>query len=142
MSPDPAYIRALRFDYLGEVSTEANFRLQAWLTFDRSVRAKALEFADLEASTRELIGQELAKHGVRMGRHLWLRWLSYVLLFPIKLVLPTRLWVWLIYRSTLHALALYEKLAKRWGPGSPEFFARLVEHEVRQRDWARAYLGR
>jgi hypothetical protein len=135
-----AFIRALRFDYLGEVSTEANFRLQSWLTFDRSVRAKARELADLEAETRELIASELAKHGVRMGRHLWLKWLSYVLLFPIKLVMPTRLWVFLIHRSTLHALALYEKQALRWGAESPEFFARLVDHEVRQRDWAAAYI--
>src|SRR5205814_5427638 len=107
MKVDRAFIRALKFDYLGEVSTEANFRLQSWLTRSPEVAAKAQEFADLEAETREMIGQELARHGVRMGRCLWLRWSSYILLVPIKLVMPTRLWVHLIYRSTLHALSLY-----------------------------------
>ena len=50
-----AFIRALRFDHLGEVSTEANFRLQSWLTLDREVRFAARAFADLEARTRDLI---------------------------------------------------------------------------------------
>ena len=114
-----AFIRALRFDYLGEVSTEANFRLQSWLTFYRSVRVKARELADLEAATREPSPLELAKHGVRMGRHLWLKWLSYVLLFPIKVVMPTRLWVRLIHRSTLHALALLPEAGGALGSREP-----------------------
>jgi hypothetical protein len=138
---DQAFIRALKFDYMGEVSTEVNFRLQSFLTRQPEVAAKAREFADLEAETRELIGLELAKYGVKMGRCLWLRWLSYVLLIPIKLVLPTRLWVHLIYRSTLHALNLYESQRSRWGYISPEFFSRLIDHELKQRDWAREYLG-
>src|SRR5262249_39641241 len=137
-----AYIRALKFDYFGEVSTEANFRLQALLERRPEVAAKAEEFAALEAETRETIGRELARHGVRMGRCLWLKWISYVLLFPIKLVLPTRLWVYLIYRSTLHALKLYESQRARWESLNPEFFAGLIEHEVKQRDWAFDYLER
>ncbi|MEW6732085.1 MAG: hypothetical protein AB1489_12225 [Acidobacteriota bacterium] len=139
---DRAFIRALKFDYLGEVSTEVNFRLQAWVTRQPEVAAKAREFADLEAETRELIGVELAKYGVHMGSCRWLRWLSYLLLVPIKLILPTRLWVYLIYRSTLQALHLYQSQQDRWGQLSPQFFARLVDHEVRQRDWARDYLAR
>lgn len=139
---DRAYIRALKFDYLGEVSTEANFRLQAFLERHPEVAAKADEFASLEAETREMIGRELARHGVRMGRCLWLKWLSYVLLFPIKILLPTRLWVHLIHRSTLHALKLYEAQRSRWESVNPEFFERLIEHEVKQRDWAAEYLER
>lgn len=135
------FLRALRFDHLGEVSTEANFRLQAILTFDREVRAKAHELADLEARTRDLIAAELALHGVRVGRHRWLKWLSFVLLLPVKLVIPTPIWVRLIYRSTLHALALYESQRARFGAlGSPGFFDALVAHEVVQRDWAKAWI--
>jgi len=137
-----AYVRALKFDYLGEVSTEANFRLQGWLTWDREVRAKAFELADLEASTRELIEAELARHGVTVWRHRWLAWLTYVLLLPLKLLVPTALWVRLIHRSTLHALALYESQRARFGALSPEFFERLVAHEVVQRDWAAGWLAR
>ncbi len=138
---DRAFIRALKYDYLGEVSTEVNFRLQSYLTFKPEVAAKALEFAQLEADTRDLIAKELAKYDVKMGKCLWLKVISYVLLFPIKLVIPTNLWVHLIYRSTLHALKLYESQQQRWGALSPEFFARLVDHEVKQRDWARNYLN-
>ncbi|MBI4853832.1 MAG: hypothetical protein HY819_18715 [Acidobacteria bacterium] len=138
---DPAFIRALKVDYLGEVSTEVNFRLQSYLTFNAEVAKKALEFAELEASTRDMIGKELAKYGVRMGKCLWLKTISFILLIPIKLVLPTKLWVHLIYRSTLHALKLYESQQEKWGSINPEFFARLVDHEVKQRDWARDYLG-
>jgi hypothetical protein len=137
------FIRALRFDYFGEVSTEANFRLQAWLTFrDAEVRAKAHELADLEASTRELIRVELERHGVRIGRHRWLAWMTFVLLFPLKLLVPTSLWVRIVHRSTLHALTLYESQRARFGPLAPEFFEKLVAHEVVQRDWARAWLDR
>jgi hypothetical protein len=139
---DRAYIRALKYDYLGEVSTEANFRLQSYLTFQPEVAAKAREFADLEAATRELIGAELARHGVRMGRCLWLRWLTYSMLIIIKIIIPTYLWVFLIYRSTIHALKLYESQRARWGTINPEFFERLVDHEVKQHDWARDYLSR
>lgn len=139
---DPGYIRALKYDYLGEVSTEVNFRLQAKFTFNPEVAKKVLEFADLEAETRELIGRELARYGVKMGSCAWMRWLTYLLLLivPIKLIMPTRLWVFLIYRSTLHALELYESQQRRWGALSPEFFERLVAHEVVQRDWAYNYL--
>jgi hypothetical protein len=138
-----AFVRALRFDHLGEVSTEANFRLQAILTFDREVRAKAHDLADLEARTRDLIAAELALHGVRVGRHLWLKWLSFLLLFPVKLVIPTPIWVRLIYRSTLHALELYESQRARFGPlGSPGFWEKLVAHEVEQRDWAKGWIER
>lgn len=139
---DRAFIRALKYDYLGEVSTEINFRLQAKLTSQKEVAAKALEFAQLEADTRELIAKELAKYGVKMGRCLWLQVTSYVLLLPIKLILPTKLWVHLIYRSTLHALKLYESQQSRWGAINPEFFARLVDHEIKQRDWAKNYLAK
>ena len=137
------FVRALRFDHLGEVSTEANFRLQALLTFDGEVRKRAHELADLEARTRDLIAAELALHGVSVGKHRWLKWLSYVLLFPVKLLIPTPIWVRLIYRSTLNALALYESQRERFGPlGSPGFFEKLVAHEVEQRDWARGWIER
>lgn len=139
---DRAFIRALKYDYLGEVSTEVNFRLQAALTWQPEVAAKAREFAQLEADTRLLIGQELAKYGIKMGRCLWLRYLSFLLLLPIKLIMPTNLWVRLIYRSTLHALKLYESQRDQWGALSPTFFAQLVDHEVKQRDWAKDYLQR
>lgn len=139
---DRAFIRALRYDYLGEVSTEVNFRLQSYLTSKPEVAAKALEFAQLEADTRNLIGKELAKYGVKMGQCLWLKVISYALLLPIKLIMPTNLWVHLIYRSTLHALKLYESQQKRWGAINPDFFARLVDHEVKQRDWARDYINK
>ena len=139
-SIDRAFIRALKFDYLGEVSTEVNFRLQARLTLQPEVAAKAREFADLEAETRELIGEELARHGIKMGRCLWLRWLSFVLLIPIKLLMPTRLWVHLIHRSTLHALKIYKSQQERWGHLNPVFFDRLIAHELKQRDWAQEYL--
>jgi hypothetical protein len=139
---DPAFIRALKVDYLGEVSTEVNFRLQSYLTFNKEVSKKALEFAELEASTRQMIGKELAKYGVKMGNCLWLKVLSFILLIPIKLILPTNLWVHLIYRSTLHALKLYKSQEEKWGKINPEFFARLVDHEVKQRDWAKDYLER
>ncbi len=137
---DRAFIRALKFNYLGEVSTEINFRLQAWLTLQTEVAAKAREFALLEAATRELIGRELTRHGVHMGRCLWLRGLSYLLLFPIKLIIPTRLWVYLLYRSTVHALKLYQYQSRRWGDLNPEFFAQLLAHEEVQYQWARDYL--
>ncbi|MBL8148368.1 MAG: hypothetical protein JNN15_00390 [Blastocatellia bacterium] len=137
---DPAFIRALKFDYLGEVSTEVNFRLQSLVTYNKEVAAKAKEFADLEAATRQLIGNELERHGVKMGKCLWLRVISYILLLPIKLILPTRLWVHLIYRSTLHALKLYQSQRAKWETINPEFFERLIDHEIKQRDWAEAYL--
>lgn len=139
---DPAFIRALKIDYLGEVSTEVNFRLQSYLTFNKEVSKKALEFAELEATTRQMIGKELAKYGVKMGKCLWLKVLSFILLIPIKLILPTHIWVHLIYRSTLHALKLYKSQEEKWGHINPEFFARLVDHEVKQRDWAKNYLER
>lgn len=139
---DPAFIRALKIDYLGEVSTEVNFRLQSYLTLNPEVAKKALEFAQLEKDTREMIGKELARHGVKMGQCLWLKVLSFIMLIPIKLVLPTKIWVHLIYRSTLHALKLYESQQEKWGKINPEFFVRLVDHEIKQRDWARDYLQR
>src|SRR5689334_1838290 len=139
---DRAFIRALKYDYLGEVSTEVNFRLQSYLTFNSEIAKKALEFAQLEADTREMIGKELAKYGIKMGKCLWLKIISFILLLPIKLILPSQLWVHLIYRSTLHALKLYESQQQKWGSINPEFFARLVDHEVKQRDWARDYLSR
>ncbi len=139
---DRAFIRALKYDYLGEVSTEVNFLLQSYLTFNPEIAQKALEFAQLEADTRKMIGIELAKYGVKMGPCLWLKILSFVLLIPIKLILPTQLWVHLIYRSTLHALKLYESQQQRWGAINPKFFDRLVDHEVKQRDWARDYLAK
>jgi hypothetical protein len=135
-----AYLRALKYDYLGEVSTEVNFRLQAYFTREIEVAAKAKEFADLEASTRQLIGAELARFGVKMGNCQWLRIITFVLLIPIKLVLPTRIWVRLIYHSTIHALKLYREQERRWGAINPEFFRLLVEHEIKQHDWAQSYL--
>jgi hypothetical protein len=139
---DRAYLRALKYDYLGEVSTEVNFRLQSYFTRETEVAAKAKEFAELEASTRQMIGEELARFGVKMGRCQWLRILSFILLIPIKLILPTRLWVYLIYHSTIHALKLYREQEKRWGQINPEFFRLLVDHEVKQHDWAETYLQR
>ena len=138
---DRAFVRALTVDYLGEVSTEANFRLQAWLTLDPHVRAKCHELADLEARTRDRIRDELARHGVGIARHRWLGWLTLALLFPVKLLLPTALWVRLIHRSTLHALDLYERQRARFGPLAPELFEALVAHEVVQRDWAAAWIA-
>ena len=143
---DRSFIWALKYDYIGELLTEVNFRVQSYLTPQKDVAEKALEFAQLEADTRELISKELLNYGVKMRRFLWLQSLvqilAGILLLPLKLVVPTRLWVRFIYRSTLHALKLYESQQQRWGYISPEFFARLVDHEVKQRDWARDYLAR
>lgn len=141
---DRAFIRALKYDYYGEVVTEVTFRIQSYITFNTEVAAKAREFADLEASTRQMIGVELERHGIKMGRCLWLQWLIFMLLIivPIKLLIPTRLWVYLIHRSTLSAMDLYTSQQKRWSHINPEFFDRLVDHEVKQRDWAADYLAR
>lgn len=137
---DAAFIRALRADYIGEVVGEVDYRAQALLALQRPVRAKARELAAVEVATRRLLADELAKHGVVMGRQALVRCLAWATLLPLKLVLPTRAWVALLLRVTTRAVGSFERQQARFGARNPELFRRLVEHEVHQRDWARAYL--
>lgn len=85
--------------------------------------------------------EELAKHGVVVGSLPLVRCLAWVGLVPLKLVLPTRAWVGLLLRVTTRAVRSFERQQARFGDRNPELFAHLVEHEVRQRDWARSYLN-
>ncbi len=136
-----AYLRALRDDHLGEVVGEVDHRVQALVALRPSVRAKAREFAAAEVETRRRLEAELARHGVVVGRRRAVRALAWVVLLPLKLVLPTRAWVALLARVTARAVRSFKRHQARFGARNPELFAWLVEHEVRQRDWARAFLG-
>ncbi len=136
-----AFIRALRADYLGEIVGEVDYRVQALVALRPTVRAKARELAAVEAETRRLVGDELAKHGVVMGRQLLAWSLAWLALAPVKLVLPTRAWVAILHRVTTRTIRSFERQQARFGVRNPELFAWLVAHEVRQRDWARDYLA-
>lgn len=135
-----AFVRALRTDLLGEVVGEVDHRAQALVALRRSVREQAREFAAAEVATRRLLEDELARHGVVVRGQLLVRALAWIGLLPLKLVLPTRLWVALLLRATTRAVRSFERQQARFGARNPELFTWLVAHEVRQRDWARGYL--
>jgi hypothetical protein len=142
MDPDhDAFLRALQADHLGEIVGEVDHRVQALVALRRSVREKAREFAAAEVATRRLLEDELARHGVVVGRGRLVRSLAWVGLLPLKVLLPTRVWVALLFRATTRAVRSFERQEARFGARNPELFRWLVEHEVRQRDWARDYLG-
>jgi hypothetical protein len=136
-----AFLRALRADYRGEILGEVEHHVLALVALRRATRAKAREFAAAEVATRRLVEAELAKHGVVMGSQLWVRSLAWTLLLPVKLLLPTRASVALAHGVYSKSVASFERQQRRFGARNPELFAWLVEHEVRQRDWARDYLA-
>lgn len=133
-----AFLRALRRARVGEVVGEIEHRIQALVSLRRSMRERAREFAAAEVDMRGRLEEELAKHGVAIGSTLGVRAISWAVLAPVKVVLPARVWFALAHRIYARAVQSFERQQARFGWRNPELFARLVDHEVRQRDWVRS----